>query len=56
MNPFIAVVAVAAVAVFAVSSLWLFSHGLISKRTASITLGLALVAASVLYWISGRPT
>ena len=49
MGMLIAVVVVAAVVW---GFVWLWRVGLMSKKAVTITLSLALVVASVLYWIS----
>lgn len=47
-------IAAVVILAFAVVSALLFNHGIISKRAVTVALGLALIAASVLYWISER--
>lgn len=47
-------IAVVVVAAFVWSSIYLWKVGVISKNALTITLSLALVVASVLYWISQR--
>ena len=47
-------IAVVAVGTFAYGSIWLWERGRISKEVVMIALGLALVVASALYWISER--
>ena len=47
-------IAVLVVAVLGVGSMWVWNRGAMSNKSVTMTLGLALVAASVLYWISER--
>ena len=47
-------IAVVLVAALVGGSIWFWKLGAISEKALGITLSLALVAASVLYWISER--
>ena len=47
-------IAVVAVAAFVGGSVWLWNIRAITKKALTISLGLALVVSSVLYWISER--
>ena len=52
MEPLTAAISVTIVAVFFLGSVWLWKIGAISQKAFVMAVSLALVVASVLYWIS----